>query len=188
MKAGHVPQTKLHQKLIQATQVIIALVKERKQFSQHTNTHTSTTTPPLHHSQAAHEQQSSKQAMMDSERIPLATPVTQRASSHSFHPLSASPQSPPPVVTVQGPPPVVTTRDPPPVMTQGPPPAVTAQTLLNMESPPAMAVQRLATGMAKKSTEQEIASSDAPHEAPGPTASHQHHLPGKIHQTILFGM
>lgn len=38
LKASHVPQTKLHQKLIQATQVIIALVREKEQLNNHIKT------------------------------------------------------------------------------------------------------------------------------------------------------
>ena len=38
LKATRVPQTKLHEKLIQATQVIIALVKEKEELSDHIST------------------------------------------------------------------------------------------------------------------------------------------------------
>lgn len=37
LKARHVPQTKLHEKLIQATHVIIALVREKEQLTNHVN-------------------------------------------------------------------------------------------------------------------------------------------------------
>ena len=38
LRAGQVPQSKLHQKLVQATQVIIALVREKEQLVRHVNT------------------------------------------------------------------------------------------------------------------------------------------------------
>lgn len=37
LKASHVPQTKLHEKLIQATHVIVALVRDKEQLTNHIN-------------------------------------------------------------------------------------------------------------------------------------------------------
>lgn len=74
MKAGNVPQSKLHQKLVRATQVIISLVREKEQLTQKVKTLKSEVPPST---QEPH--------------IPLATHVALNASSDF-----ASPQSPKP--------------------------------------------------------------------------------------------
>ena len=100
MKASHVPQSKLHQKLIQATQVIIALVKEKKKLNHTISTHrqaASSIDSTVPHQPAVSQKGSGGVSTRTKHpQIPLATHVAQNSSSEVLTPLPASPQSPPP--------------------------------------------------------------------------------------------
>ncbi len=147
LKAGHVPQTKLHQKLIQATQVIIALVRDKKQLTRQLTQHINASLgekAPLAHKQSEHSTRK-VDARIDHPQIPLATHLAQNTSSQSASPQSSRPN-------------------------MAPPESVPLEDILPQARNLKPASVRVSTG---KPSKQEVMSSDIPpFQACGPSAPH----------------